>query len=132
MSISSTEPPTIRHYTERVLPPAEWDRLRDLPPFVALGGLPDPSATVIVVEDAIGRIVASWVEVLFTHLEGVWTAPEYQHTRVPALLLRAMIDHLRAEGVAVAFTLAPDDDIRRVAEHAGFEAIPATLMGLKL
>lgn len=126
-------PIIIPPYTTRVLPVEEWPKLAVLPPFVALGGLPDPAcATVVVVEDAVGHLVASWVAVPFTHLEGVWTAEECQHTRVPALLLRAMIAHLKADGVPVAFTLAPDPNIQALAEHAGFEVIPATLMGLKL
>lgn len=118
-------------FTARVLPVAEWGKLRDLPPFVALGGLPDPSATVQVIEQE-GRIVATWIAVLFTHLEGVWVDEALQKTRVPLLLLQATIATLKAEGVAVAFTLAPDADVQRLAEHAGFETIPAVLLGLDL
>lgn len=118
--------------TTRVLPTEEWGRLRDLPPFVALGGLPDPSASVQVVEDADGQILASWVAVRFTHLEGVWIDPDYQHSRVPLLLLQSMIETLKAAGVQVAFTLAPDADVQALAEHAGFETVPAVLLGLDL
>lgn len=126
---SAIAPP---RYPTRVLPVAEWDRLRDLPPFVALGGLPDPCAVVQVVEDARGRIVACWVAVPFTHLEGVWVDDALQKSRVPAILLQAMIATLRAQGVQVAFTLAPDADVQALAEHAGFEVVPATLLGLDL
>lgn len=128
-----TAPPAVQSgFYARVLPLAEWDRLRALPPFVALGGLPDPQATVQVVEDATGRIVASWIAVPFTHLEGVWVDPDLQHSRVPLLLLKATIATLQAAGVQVAFTLAPDADVQRLAEHAGFEPTPGVLMGLDL
>jgi len=120
-------------YRARELPPDEWIRLHDLPPFA--GGLPNPDgALVIVVEDEpTGQIVASWIAADFVHLEGVWADDTHRaKTRVPALLLAEMRRILRERGVAVVFTIAPDAQVQAVAEHAGFEVIPGTLLGCRL
>src|SRR5438874_13202440 len=125
-------PATASRYTARELPQADWDRVRGLPPFQELGGLPDPAgATIVVVEDG-GRIVASWFAVPFTHLEGVWIDPLARRSKVSALLLTEMKATLQKYGVQVAFTIALTDQVKEVAEHAGFEVVPGTLMGLRI
>lgn len=106
----------------RLLPPEEWERLRDYGPFKAAGVLPDSAhALVVVVEDGTGAILACWMAHDAVLLEGLYAPPAGRH-RVPVAkaLLFGMVDALRSRGVLQAFTVTTDPAIERLAATAGF------------
>jgi hypothetical protein len=131
-------PPTLYGaYTPRVLPPDEWERLRDLP--FATNGLPDPATSVIIVtETAQGEIVGLWALLLQPMLDGLWVHPDHRQTAtrhgsvIAGHLLRTMKAFLQEFAIPAAFTVISDPAVMTLAVKAGFERAPGDLWILTL
>lgn len=112
---------------ERELPPDEWPRLADLPPFRAAGGLPNPDATRIIVAEADGPgtpIIACWLILQTIHVEPLWVAEA--HRGRPGLIRRLwnrVWTVLREIQAPLAFACILDADATNVpmAVRLGFE-----------
>ncbi len=118
-------------YATRVLPPAEWERLRELPGYAA--GLPDPDSTIIFVDETpAGEIVGTWGIFLNPVLDGLWVDPAHRHTIIAGQLLRAMKAFLQEQGVSYAFTLISDPSVMTLAHKAGFVRAPGDLWMLQV
>jgi len=124
--IGTAPPATAASTTPRVLPPEEWDRLRDF--AFATNGLPDPTTSVIiVVETATGEIVGIWAMLLQPVLDGLWVDPAHRSTLVAGQLLRTMKAFLQEFEIPAAFTVISDDSVRTLAAKAGFTKVPGDL-----
>lgn len=116
----------------RVLPPEEWDRLRELP--FGAAGLPDPQlAVILVAETPEGRIVGTWAAMNQVLLDGLWVAPEYRRTTlVAAKLLRGMKDTMRRIGLRHGFAIVHTTEVLSLAMKAGFTRVEGDLCHLDL
>lgn len=111
----------------RELPIEEWDRLKGYP--IAAAELPDPARCIVLVaEDENGDIVGHWALVMAPFMEGLWIAEDFRHTTAAAKLLVKMKSVLKDAEINQAFTLVQSNEVKAVAEHAGFQAIEGTLM----
>ena len=111
--------------TTRILPPAEWTRLRtteaaEVWPYF------DPRHTqVIVVEDDGGEIVGTWTLLTVVHAECLWIAPAYRSKASVARrlwqALRGVARQARLETIATA---AQTDEVRALLAHVGATKLP--------
>lgn len=119
-------------YTVRVLDPEEW------PAKIAVGELnhypvlPDPQWSIlVVVENAAGVIVGSWLAMNTVHLEGLFIDPSHRHSAgVAVKLFAGMVEALQRASQPQALTIAQDPVIARMAETAGFQPVGGTLYRL--
>ena len=141
MALDSLLPPpapplsTAPGFTVRVLPPDEWGEKVTSGELAHYPILPDPEYSyLLVVEDAEGRIVASWFAQNEVHLEGLYLAPEHRKKgrTIQTLLFAGMLETLRRGQIAAVLTLAQDPSILHLAQHAGFVEVPGTLLQLVL
>lgn len=119
----------------RVLPPDEWERLREYGPFKAAGGvLPDPAhARVIVLENATGALVGCWEAKDTVILEGLFLSPEYRHSITASkLLFFTMLNELREVNVSQVLTLIQDAYVAGLAKTAGFDKLEGALHVLSI
>lgn len=118
-------------YAARLLPPAEWEKLRDLP--FAANGLPDAHTTILFVDETeTGEIVGLWGIFLQPMLDGLWVHPDHRSTLVAGQLLRIVKEFLQEQGVSVAFTQISDPTVMTLAHKAGFTRAPGDLWLLML
>lgn len=118
--------PQTSKYVTRLLPPAEWDRLRDLP--FAANGLPDPSTTILFITERDGAIVGLWGIFLQPMLDGLWIHEDHRgHTPVAYQLLHTMKVFMSAQGLQAAFTQITDGHVMTLAHKAGFTPVPGQL-----
>lgn len=106
--------------THRVLPRAEWDRLAGTPLDVALPN----TTTVVVVEDELGEIVASWSAMIVLHLHGLNVTE--RHRKRPSVfrhLIMAMCDAVKAYHASGAFTTAESEEVRTMLQSYGAERV---------
>ncbi len=131
----TTDTQTVASVKSRLLPPEEWERLRDYGPFAAAGGvLPDPEhATVLVLEDMEGQIVGCWMARDAVLLEGLFLSEAYRHSIIASkLIFFGMIRALTDRNVTQAMTLIQDPYIEGLATTAGFEKLEGALHVLSL
>lgn len=116
-------------YRFRVLPPAEWDRLKDFGVFAQAGLLRSADhATIVVVETRDGKIAGSWFAADLVLLEGLHIAEEYRKSpAVARKLVVGMIEFLREREVRLAMTVTVDAEIAAMTRKAGFVPLPGTL-----
>lgn len=112
--------------TVRVLPPEDWERLRDFEPF-NLGGLPDPAAWRIIVAEQGGvggpivAFVCLWGAI---HCEPAWFDPAVRHH--PKLFLGLWSEARRVLteeiGAQMVFSTIDDDkpELQALWERFGF------------
>lgn len=120
--------------TVRVLPPEDWSRLRDHPPFDQ-GGLPDPTHWRIVVAEEGDRIVAFTCLFTAVHYEPIWIHPEFRHRpQLFQALWRESKAILDEEGVQLLFAQVPDTLPlqKKLVEKFGFQQAPGTLYLLEV
>lgn len=120
--------------TTRELPRAEWHRISE-----ADGGLhviPEtvPENTkIVVVEDADGKIVGSWMLLRTVHVECLWIAPSHRKRgSVFRRLLSQMTASARAWGAKVVLTHSAADDVARLVKNYGGVPIDAQAWVFKL
>jgi hypothetical protein len=110
--------------TSRVLPPNEWHRLAGTE-LEALASDPNAPATVVVVEDDGGEIVACWGLVICGHAEGFWVAPSH---RARAGVLRRLLVTMRKQaeacGLRAVWTTAMSPEVVRFLTHAQAVEVP--------
>lgn len=118
------------HY--RLLPPAEWDRLK--PYFEFMGFFLPPSflATAAVVENSEKQIVGFATLQLVLHAEPWWVDEKYAGL-VNYIRLWKLLEQIPSKKTNEALTpgfllVAPDEKIKRMAELGGFVQIPGSLM----
>lgn len=115
--------------TARLLPPDEWEKLNEVPPFDA-AGLPDKEHWLIVVVEEGDRIVASCALFDTVHWDGFYIHPDYrQHPVVFRSLLSLSLSTLQDHGVTGTHITVPDDrpDLKEMVERFGFVQAPGTL-----
>jgi Acetyltransferase (GNAT) family len=113
-------------YATRLLPPDEWEKLRDLP--FAANGLPDPASTILFVDETpAGVIVGLWGIFLQPMLDGLWVHPDHRHTIIAGQLLKTMKAFLQAQGVRAAMTIISEPSVMTLAHKAGFTRAPGDL-----
>lgn len=119
-------------YRARVLPLEEWQaRVGELPyPPGAFD--PSPNALLVVVEDATGRILASWGAMNLIMLEGLHVDPAHRHGPVGKHLFAEMIHELLARGVPGASTIVNDPGVAALAQRIGFVKIPGEVFQVRL
>jgi hypothetical protein len=93
--------------TPRFLPVAEWPRLTGTLLDPAWQGLDPATDRVIVIEDAVGAIVACSALIHAYHLEGTWVAPAWRGSvAVGRHLLRAQRALLTALHIPEVYMMA--------------------------
>jgi Acetyltransferase (GNAT) family len=112
--------------TSRLLPPAEWSRLVGTE-LEAIWAMLPPTATVVVVEDTEGAIVACWSLFPCLHAEGIWIAPAHRKRGAAGgRLLRATFAEARAQGVTAVVTSATTPEVVTLLEKIRAKALPGT------
>lgn len=114
--------------TARVLPPAEWDRVRHIPPFDK--GLPNPDHWRIIVAEVGGEIVGCCSLFDTVHWDGWWIDPAHQgKAGAFRALLAEGLDQLTAAGVEGVHTTVPDSrpDLQDLVARYGFTPAPGKL-----
>ena|SRR3989304_3724732 len=113
----------------RILPPEEWDKL--IPLFVSQEHLlPSPVvATAAVAEDTEGNILGFLLMQLTFHVEPLWISPDANGSVSWKHLLRQLESLMSPYKGATLYAFAPDHtNIRRLAEIAGFDRLPWSVM----
>ena len=114
--------------THRILPRSQWARLRGTPLGDAFRGLAlmpsletpypdlnDVGLTVMVVEDAQGRIRGHWSDFVALHAEQVWVHPdERKRGSVIRHLLRAQAEFAATLGATHYITHAESPEVERL------------------
>lgn len=119
-------------FVARVLPAAEWGKLVGRVPYDLAAQHPDHTI-VVVVEDAEGLVVASWLALNIVHLEGLYVAPEGRgHPAIAKTLVLGMTEQLKLANIPAVVTIVQDDAVREMADKLGFTHIPGTLHQLTL
>ena len=109
----------------------QWETRRADLPYPALPN-PEHAFLVVVESKADGKIVASWMALSTTFLEGLHIAASHrQQPEIQGMLLGGMFSLLAAIGVAHPLTLAQNPAILTLAEKAGFIPIAGTLLKLE-
>jgi hypothetical protein len=114
----------------RILPPEEWDRLKEteLPPLLPY--ISPDNAAMVVVEDG-DKVVASLAVLRATHLEGLWIDPERRgNAGVARALLRQATELVRVRGEQWALGGCADDRMRRLIGKLGGVQVPMELYAL--
>ena len=109
----------------RLLPPEEWEKLADRPPFKDTG-LPNPDHWAIVVVEDAGEIVASCALFDTVHWDGFHVNEEFRgHAGVFRQLLGASMATLQERGVPGVHLTIPhgQPELEAMAERFGF--VPA-------
>jgi hypothetical protein len=103
--------------TPRILPVAEWHRLKGTALEEAVPHL-DPKTTQIIVVQDRGEIVACWAVMLVTHVEGVWIHERYRRrsVRIVRALFEGMYAVARTFGARVVWTGSDSPDVTRILE----------------
>lgn len=78
----------------------------------------------------VGRIAV----VELPHIEGTWVDPEYRNGLLPAKMVRAVENGMKAIGRSHVFAFAPNDipEIADYLQRFGYEAFPVTVWVKKL
>lgn len=96
--------------TTRLLPPEDWAKLAETECGPLWASLPAQSQ-VLVVEDADGAIVGSWILLPVWHAEALWIAPAHrQQASVGRRLWRGLWKRCRELGIAAVVTAAAEQD----------------------
>lgn len=111
--------------TTRLLPPNEWDKLKETPLSVMVGCADPERVRVLVVEDDEGHLLGCWSLTAVLHAEGVWVREEERkrgavHRR---LLhgMRELVAQLGADGV---WTGADTEEIATLIQRLGGQPMP--------
>lgn len=113
--------------TTRLLPPEEWDRLRetDLAPVTDLLLVKSEATDVVVAENEDGEIVGHVAFCLFRHAEGFGIAPEERkHGRVMRALLDAMRDYCETREVTGVWSGSLTEEMTGYLLRRGATEIP--------
>lgn len=111
--------------TSRVLPLAEWDRLRETALDLAVWGTIDPAAAIVVVVEDDGVIVACWGTFPCRHVEGFWVRPDHQKRGgVLRRLFVGMRTVLTELGATAVVTQADTPDVADLLRAAGATRVP--------
>ena len=103
----------------RVLPVAEWDRLKATGQDHFWPWVSPESTTIVVVEEG-DKIIATWTMMKVLHLEGLWAAPEYRgNAGMARRLLRCVGETAKGMGEWIALTGAQDDHVRDLLKRTG-------------
>jgi hypothetical protein len=109
--------------TCRELPRAEWPQLAATELGQALEAL--PADTRVVVVEHHGAIVGCWAVMTYTHVEGLWVAPQHRGRGGVLRRLRAGIRGLLLErGDRVALTCGLTPDVVALIEARGGTELP--------
>lgn len=105
--------------TTRILPVAEWDRLRaslDLDTWRQV----DPTTIQIVVVEDHGEVIAHWATMACRHVEGFWVHPDHRR-RGGALrrLFVGMREILNSLNATTVLTQAETDELKGLLDKAG-------------
>jgi hypothetical protein len=114
--------------TARLLPFAEWSRLRgtELDHLATMAA--DPGGVVVVVVEQDAQIVACWAAVQTVHVEGLWQAEAFRtHAGVGRLLLGRMLGFLREHAITEVLTSATSSDVEAMLTKLGGSPIPGRL-----
>ena len=115
--------------TSRLLPPDEWFKLADRPPFDH-AGLPDSDHWLIVVVEEDGQILASCALLDTVHWDGFHVNEDQRgNPAVFKQLLERSIATLQAHGVPGAHVTVPEDHpaLSAMVERFGFIPAPGRL-----
>lgn len=116
--------------TIKDLSPNEYDRLLSVP--YGQGGLPAEDVLVKIAEDDKGEIVGVWTAGPVVFLEGLWIREDYRKTTVLGRMFASMKSTLKDIGIPSVFTLSQSDEITQLAQHGGFNEVPAKLLMLQV
>lgn len=116
--------------TARVLPPAEWDKIRHVPPFdTRLPDLgPEHWRPLVVEED--GQVVGVCAIFDTLHWDCWWVDPDRPDKgTIFWELVEAGDAEFQAVGVGVGHVFVPDDrpDLQRLVSRCGFQPLPGRL-----
>lgn len=112
--------------TSRILPVAEWARLKGTELEPALPFLP-PDTQIIVIEDD-ETVVGCWAVVRYVHVEGIWIHPDHRRQGAVARRLLSMMGWVarQAFGAQVVITGADTDDVAGLITRLGGQRLPGT------
>lgn len=112
--------------TTRELPREEWGKIVETDAGRQVLAAVNPDTTkVVVVEDAEGRVVGSWLVLQVAHVECLWIAPEHRgRGSVLRRLLSGMTRAARALGVRGVVTHAVLPEVEDLLASYGGTAIP--------
>lgn len=114
----------------KILPPAEWHRIKtELPesPLAGLAHLDQLEGVVIVVEHE-GVLVGHWPLILTWHAEPLYLAPAFRKSG-PALkhLLEGLFTTMRVSDVQSALVITDIPEYQEAAARLGFQHVPGQL-----
>lgn len=110
--------------TSRILPPKEWPKLEGTEAGAIWPHL-DPARSQVLVVEADGAIVGTWVLMSVVHAECLWIADAHRgKASVARRLWTAMRRTAREMGVPIVATAALSDDVRTLLEHVGATKVP--------
>jgi hypothetical protein len=113
--------------THRILPPAEWPRLKGTPlgDELAKLAIPAQGLTIFVVEDEAGQIVAHWSAFVALHGEQVWVRKDHRKKAAPIKhLLAAQAEFAATLGASHYITHSASDEVTRLLQTLGAARLP--------
>lgn len=119
--------------TTRILPHAEWGKLRGTEVEPLIPGLNPLLTHVLVVEDAADMIIGTWVLVYLPHVECFWIDPTHRgKAGVAARLLREMRRLLHVCGVGCPITGSATPEMTAMITRLGGVKLPGEHFALPL
>lgn len=108
----------------RMLPDGEWPRLEAAGFGVAWKDL-NPDFAGIAVVEVDGQIVAQWMAMTTTRVEGLHIAEAFRgHAGIARALLATMVGELAAQGLKEVLTQVADPAVEQLCVSAGGHALP--------
>lgn len=109
--------------TSRVLPVAEWPRLKGTDAD-AVWPMLDPLRSVIVVVEHEGIIVAHHILLFVLHAEALWVHPDHRRGRAGVLLWQAVQRAVLASDARGFVTAAIEPQVEALIAHVGGVEVP--------
>lgn len=117
----------------RELPQAEWPRLAGTEAGTVWAGFDPANTTVLVVEDASGTIIGTWVLLRIVHAECLWIHPDHRaHAGVSRLLLGGGVNQTRQWGAHFFFTSAMSNAVRKIVRRLGGQPLPGEMYSVPI
>lgn len=88
---------------------------------------------IVIVQDASGAIVQTWMALTVVHVEGLWARPDHEgHAGSTRLLIDKMVTELRARNVAEVLTRAESGKIEVLITKIGGRRVPGSLWAIPI